>query len=81
MPADSLDLTPSVPRNGGEMFAYRLHLEDGSDVGEATYPSMVKVGEELFFGNGRRFSVLDVVPVEEEDESPFVGLLQVEAAS
>jgi hypothetical protein len=24
--------------------------------------------------------VLDVVPFEEEDESPFVGLLQVEAA-
>ncbi|MGZ4314331.1 MAG: hypothetical protein ACXVRS_00710 [Gaiellaceae bacterium] len=27
-----------------------------------------------------RFRVLDVVPFEEEDESPFVGLLQVEAA-
>jgi hypothetical protein len=62
------------------MFRYRLHLEDGTDVGEATYPSMVNVGEELFFGGGRRFRVLDVVPFEEEDESPFVGLLQVEAA-
>jgi len=29
------------------MFTYRLHLEDGSDVGEASYPSMVTVGEEL----------------------------------
>jgi hypothetical protein len=48
-------------------------------VGEATYPSRVKVGEELFFGGGRRFRVLDVVIFEEEDESPFVGLLQVEA--
>jgi hypothetical protein len=28
----------------------------------------------------RRFRVLDVVAFEEEDESPFVGLLQVEAA-
>jgi len=27
-----------------------------------------------------RLRVLDVVPFEEEDESPFVGLLQVEAA-
>jgi len=27
---------------------------------------------------GQRFRVLDVVPFEEEDESPFVGLLQVE---
>jgi hypothetical protein len=62
------------------MFRYRLHLEDGSEGGEATYPSRVKVGEELFFGNGPRFRVLDVVPFEEEDESRFVGLLQVEAA-
>ena len=61
------------------MFTYRLHLADGSDVGQATYPSMVKVGEELFFGGGRSFRVLDVVVFAEEDESPFVGLLQVEA--
>jgi hypothetical protein len=40
---------------------------------------MVKVGEELFFGGGRRFRALDVVPFDEED-SPYVGLLQVEAA-
>jgi hypothetical protein len=33
----------------------------------------MKVGEELFFGGGRRFRVLDVVVVDEEDESPFVG--------
>jgi hypothetical protein len=31
-------------------------------------------------GAGKRFRVLDVVPFEEEDESPLVGLLQVEAA-
>ena len=37
-------------------------------------------GEEILVGNGRRFRVVDVVPFEEEDESPFVGLLQVEAA-
>jgi hypothetical protein len=49
-------------------------------VGEATYLDRVKVGEELFFGGGRRFRVLDVVVFDEEDESPFVGLLQVEAA-
>jgi hypothetical protein len=61
------------------MYCYRLHLEDGSDAGEATYAVMVKVGEEILVGNGKRFRVLDVVPFEEEDESPFVGLLQVEA--
>jgi hypothetical protein len=62
------------------VFRYRLHLADGSDVGEATYPDSVKIGEELFFGGGRRFRVLVVVPFEEERESRFVGLLQVEAA-
>jgi hypothetical protein len=62
------------------MFTYKLQLVDGSDVGEATYLSRVKAGEELSFGGGRRFRVVDVVLFEEEDESPFVGLLQVEAA-
>jgi hypothetical protein len=61
------------------MFRYVLHLEDGSDVGQATYPSMVKMGELLFFGNGRRFQVIDVVPIADED-SKIVGMLQVEAA-
>jgi hypothetical protein len=42
--------------------------------------SCVRPGEEILVGNGRRFRVLAVVPFEEEDESPFVGLLRVEAA-
>ncbi len=37
---------------------------------------MIKPGEEIHFGNGRR--VLDAVPF--EDGSRFVALLQVEAA-
>jgi hypothetical protein len=61
------------------MFTCRLHTVEGDDVGEATYPDMVKVGEQLFFGGGRSFRVLDIVVFDEEDESPFVGLLQVEA--
>jgi len=61
------------------VFRYRLHFEDGSDAGEATYSVLVKPGEEILVGNGRRFRVLDVVPFDEE-ESPFVGLLKVEAA-
>jgi hypothetical protein len=40
--------------------------------GEATYAMMIKRGEELFFGGGRRFRVVEIVPYE-EDESPFVG--------
>ena len=41
---------------------------------------MINPGEEIHYGGGRRFRVLAVVRFEEEDESPFVGLLQVEAA-
>jgi hypothetical protein len=41
------------------MFTYNLHLADGSDVGQASYPEQIKVGEELFFGGGRRLRVLD----------------------
>ncbi len=65
------------------MFRYRLHLEDGSDAGEATYAQMIKPGEpgeEIIAGKNEHFRAVDVVPFEEEDESPFVGLLQVEAA-
>ena len=61
------------------MFTYRLHLEDGSDVGEATYPQMVKPGEEIIASGNRHYRVLAVVPIDDED-SPLVGLLQVEAA-
>ena len=39
---------------------------------------MIKPGEEIRVGNGRRFRVLAVVPFEEAHESPLVGLLQVE---
>jgi hypothetical protein len=71
---------PSGPETEEAMFTYRLHLEDGSDAGEATYAVVIRPGEEIHLGNGRRFRVLDVVPFEEEDESSFVGLLQLEAA-
>jgi hypothetical protein len=62
------------------MFRYRLHLEDGSDAGEATYAQMIHLGDEIHITAGQRFRVVDVVIFDEEDESPFVGLLQVEAA-
>jgi hypothetical protein len=57
------------PRNGGDVFRYRLHSPDGDDLGEATYAMMIKPGEEIHLGAGQRFRVLDVVPFEEEDES------------
>jgi hypothetical protein len=62
------------------MFRYRLHSPDGDDLGEATYAVMIHPGDEVHVGAGQRFRVLDVVVFEEEDASPFVGLLQVEAA-
>jgi hypothetical protein len=62
------------------MFRYRLHSTDGDDLGAATYQERIKIGEELFFGGGRRFRVLQVVLFEEEGESLFVGMLRVEAA-
>jgi hypothetical protein len=62
------------------MFRYRLHSPDGDDLGEATYAQMIKPGKEIHLGSGRRVRVLEVVPFEEEDESPFVGLLKVAAA-
>jgi hypothetical protein len=62
------------------MFRYRVHLEDGSDAGEAAYAQMIHLGDEIHLEAGQRFRVLDVVPFDEEDESPFVGLLRVEAA-
>jgi hypothetical protein len=60
------------------MFRYRIHSPDGETLGEVTYAVMIKPGEEIHAGGGRRFRVIDVVPFDEEDESPFVALLQVE---
>jgi hypothetical protein len=61
------------------MFRYRLHSPDGDDLGEATYAMMINPGEEIHLGPGQRLRVIDVVPLEDEG-SPCVGLLQVEAA-
>jgi hypothetical protein len=47
---------------------------------KATYAVMIKPGEESHGSGGQRLRVLDVAPFEEDDEAPFVGLLQVEAA-
>jgi hypothetical protein len=34
---------------------------------------MIKAGEEIIAGNNQRFRVVDLVPFEEEDESPLWG--------
>ena len=61
------------------MFRYRLDSPDGDDLGEATYAQMIKPGEEIHGNGGERLRVVAVVPFEEEDESPFVGMLKVKA--
>jgi hypothetical protein len=72
--------SPSGPGSEERMFRYRLHSPDGDDLGEATYAMMIKPGEGIQRNGGELLRVLAVVPFDEEDESPFVGLLQVEAA-
>jgi hypothetical protein len=62
------------------MFRYRLHSPDGDDLGEATYAQMIYPDEEIIGNGNQHYRVIDVVPFDEEDESPFAGLLQVEAA-
>jgi hypothetical protein len=78
MSRDRLD-SPSGPGSEETVFRYRRHSPDGDDLGGATYAMIIKPGEEIHLGTGQRFRVVDVVPFEEED-SPLVGLLQVEAA-
>jgi hypothetical protein len=60
------------------MFTYKLRGPDGSEIGEATYPSMVRPGETLFFGGGREFRVLAVESI--DGEGGLVGVLEVEPA-
>lgn len=70
---------PSGPGNGGSVFTYRLHSPDGDDLGEAAYAMQIHPGDEIIGGNAQRFRVVALVEFDGE-ESPFVGLLQVEAA-
>jgi hypothetical protein len=63
------------------VFRYKIHLEDGSEAGEATYAEWINPGELIHIAGGKRFRVLDVVSLEGEDESPFIGLLRVEPAT
>jgi hypothetical protein len=69
----------SAPRNGGDV---HVPVASGGRLrrGRGDLPVDGEGREELFFGGGRRFRVIDVVTFDEEDGSLFVGLLQVEPA-
>jgi hypothetical protein len=41
-------------------------------MGEAIRAQMIQVGDEIHLGAGQQFRVVDLVPLDEEDESPFV---------
>jgi hypothetical protein len=60
-------------------YRYRLLELDGAECGEAHYAVLIGPGEVTWTGDGRKLRVVDVSPVAEED-SPYVGLLRVEAA-
>jgi hypothetical protein len=62
------------------MFRYKLHALDGSEVGEAEYAVLIQPGEIIWANGNRQFRVVDLVPTEDEEGSPYVGLLRVEAA-
>jgi hypothetical protein len=56
------------------LYRYMLH---GNDACEAHYAVLIEPGETVWTGDGRHLRVFSVVPNEEED-SPFVGVLVVE---
>jgi hypothetical protein len=54
-----------------------MHYPDGSEAGDAAYADNVMLGDELMLGPGKFVRVLDVVPIEDVEGSPYVGLLKV----
>ena len=62
------------------MYRYRLYDAEGGEQGEVDYAMRVQAGDTIWAGDGRKLRVVAVVPVEEED-SPFVGFLEVESAA
>jgi hypothetical protein len=57
------------------MFRYTMHFEDGSEAGDAAYVDNVTPGDELMLGPGKFVRVLDVVPIENVEGSPYVARL------
>ena len=51
---------------------------DGTETGEAHHGVLIAAGEIIWTGDGWKLRVVDLVQFEEEDASPFVGLLRVE---
>jgi hypothetical protein len=59
-------------------FLYRLFSSDGDALGELhTIVTNWRVGETLLTGDGRRFRILAIVPVDDQT-SPYRGFFEVD---
>ena len=61
------------------VFTYKLFTQDGDELGEATYLTMIGPGEEIHIARGLRYLVRKVV-LFSDYESSYIGLLEVEPA-
>jgi hypothetical protein len=68
---------PSGPRTEGQCSTVTRSTTLSAEIGEAHYAVLIQPGEDIILGAGQKMRVLSVIAVEEED-SPYVGLLQVE---
>jgi hypothetical protein len=64
---------------GKTLFKYRLVWSDHKDAGHAAYAAEIKPGDVISSYTGQWLRVLSHTPIYEHD-SPYDGLLQVEAA-
>ena len=60
------------------MFRYRLFWDDGVDAGEAEYDVSIEPDDTVRLPDGQEVRVLEVV--ETAKDSPYEGLLMVQAA-
>jgi hypothetical protein len=65
-------------RNGRCPTATGSFSRTATEAGEAHYAVMIRPGETIWFNGSEKARVLDGVAVE-EDDSPYVGFLKVEA--
>lgn len=59
------------------MFRYKMHYPDGSEAGDAAYADNVNPGDEVMLGPNRFVRVLEVVPIDDVEGSPYAALLKV----
>jgi hypothetical protein len=76
--ADHRRTEESGPRNGRRLVYGTGSTRRRDDLGEATYAMMIKPGRRSTATAVSGSASSPSVPFDEEDESPFVGLLQVE---